>query len=369
MTADITYIGFTFRDAPLGLRERLQIRPEHCVAALTELGTFAEGRLVLTTCDRVEFYLSQLRQGVHEVLDWLARHSHVSQAAILAGATTHYGRPVARQLMTVAAGLDSRIPGESHVLGQVRDAHRRASDAGALDPILSALCRSAIHAGKRVRHETRINQTCRSIATEAVGWLGHDMDSLSRKSALILGSGNIASDVASALRARGAERLMVVSRNRQRASGLARSYGAKAAGLDALPQLIRLADIAIACTSSTSYLLGPEHTHGRTAPLHIVDLGMPRNVDPRAGEVGAVRLTHMSELPMAQPRHAPALAQSWDIVDNELRRFEAWCREREAAERVVAIVRAFGKQYDTQSRETKRRLHQHIVRIKREVAA
>lgn len=366
MTSRLWYIGLTHAGAPLAIRERVQPSRDQVRAMLDRLGNRAEGRLVLNTCERFEVYASGANPAMSGWIGLLADWFHLPRRLVARYAVCRAGHLVAEHLLRVAAGLDSRVLGEPQVLGQLREAHQFALDAGALDPTLAALARSAIRAGRRVRHETPINQGRRSIASLAVDELGFARGSGSPTRVIVLGTGHLARDVLSSLKARNEQDIVLAGRSAETGRGLAERFGVRFSPISDLGALLSESRALIACTSAMTYVVEPA-TIGtwRSSPLCVVDLCVPRNVDPDVARLPGVRLLHLDELLSRKMPAVTGLAPAIEIVREELNEFASWCRERKAAPLIAEVIRKAREGGEPLSPSARRVLHERIMRIKR----
>jgi glutamyl-tRNA reductase len=366
---ELFYIGLTHQTAPLAIREKLRADRERQAGMLTDLSTFAGGRMVLATCERFEVYATTDQV---DVAPWITRLAEWFQlpADVLRGCVqTFVGAGAAEHLLRVAAGLESRIVGERQILGQVRNAFQFAAEQDSLDAPLSTLARAAICTGKRVRQETALGDGARSIVTVAMDWLAETHGGLNGRSLVVVGSGRLAALAVDQAVQRGPRRMVIVGRNEDRAAELAGRFGVSRLGMDALASAVAEADVVLTCTASPSYLIEPSSIGiERTRPLLLIDLSVPRNVDPAVARLPNVTLGHLDELVEHGLQHsrcspAPdAIRRAEEIVLEELRRFLQWRRGRQAATAIADLCRG-----DHVS--DKRELHRRIMRMKAEVAA
>lgn len=363
MSAQLFYIGITHRTTPLAVREGLRPDEEKQRTMLSRLADVADGRMVLSTCERFELYATTPRTEAAGWIGLLSQWFHLPIGVLERFAWTSVGRPAAEHLLRVAAGLESRIVGEAQILGQVRDAFLQATKAGALDPDLSALGRAAIRTGKRVRHETLINSGACSIATIAVDHVTRKCGPLRDRTVLVLGSGKLAAVVAAELTRRHTGRMVVVGRNVDRAAALAQEVHGFSLQMDQLADAIADSDALIACTSSPYYLVDSSTiARDRAMPLCLVDLSVPRNVDPAATQLCSVDLTHLDELAAGQTAKEDGIVAAGRIVEEELARYMAWREERRVAPLIAQLIQA-------DHGGNKGTLHARIVRLKAGVAA
>lgn len=363
MTAELLCLAVTHRTAPLALREHLRPDADKQAALLRRSESMASGRLLLSTCERFEVYASGSRVStaawVRALAGWFHLPAHVMRRHVERVA----GDSAAFRMLRVAAGLESRVPGEPQILGQVREALRLAQRVPSLDATLHALSRSALRAGRRVRSETSINRNRRSIATLAVERVAEGEAAIPLRVVLV-GSGRMAEDVAAELGFLRRARVVIAARNTDRASDLARRFRFERAPFDALGTALLGADAAVVCTSSPTHVIGAAMVAGRSGrPLTLVDLSVPRNVDPDARLSPGVRLFHLEDLLPGAARvvdEAPAAS----VVEGELSRFLQWRTERRAAPRIQFLVNQRRCEGRLETLEDRRHLHLEILRLK-----
>lgn len=369
MSRDLLYLGITHASAPLAIRESLRPSARQQHEMLDRLAPLAEGRMVLSTCERFELYAMTGRPDLAAWLECVADWFHLPPRMVRSHAAVLIGIPAAEHLLRVAAGLESRILGEPQILGQVRDAYCRALAVRTVDPVLASLGRAAIRAGRRVRHETTINRERVSIATLALNWAEQSApDGLGH--VVIVGTGRLASDLVTELAARRTARVTVVGRNAARAQILARSVDGERAPMSSLESAAAAADTLVTCTSAASYLVDTGTVcRRRGSPLQVADLSVPRNVDPNVAVLPWVRLAHLDDLVQGLAAGGEGIAAAARIVAHELAAFHRWWRERRAVRQITRIVEAARRSSRAGSPVLRRRLHGRIMRLKAEVAA
>ena len=363
MTVELLCLAVTHRTAPLALREHLRPDADKQAALLGRSESMASGRLLLSTCERFEVYASGSRVSTAAWIRALAGWFHLPAHVMRRHVERVTGEAAARRLLRVAAGLESRVPGEPQILGQVRGALRLAQRARSADAALHALGRSALRAGRRVRAETSINRKRRSIATLVVERVVEGGTAQPPRVVLV-GSGQMAEDVAAELGFLKGANVVIVARNADRASNLARRFRFEVAPFSALAAALHGAVAAVICTSSPTHVISAAMTAGRGGrPLTLVDLSVPRNVDPDARLTPGVRLFHLEDLLPGAARNvdeAPAMA----VVEDELSRYLQWRSERRAAPRIRLLVNRLWREGRLDSLEDRRRLHREILRLK-----
>lgn len=375
MHADLLYIGLTSATAPLAIRERVRPTPDQQREMLSHLGGIAHGRMILATCERCEIYAVTDVTDLSRWKSCLAESLRLPLDVLEEYTVVRRGASAAEHLLRVAAGLESRVLGEPQILGQVRTGYAAAGEIRALDPVLAALGRHAIRVGRRVRAETQLNRSGQSIGTVAVdhvlglyrrngptvtGGLAQD----STASIVIVGSGHMAADVAAHAARRGTKRV-IVGRNRHRGDALAYRFGAIHVPFEGLAAAIVDADGVIVCTSAPSYVIDQTSVSSeRHRPLHLVDLCVPRNVDPAIARMEGVNLWHLDELLAGRATITSGVTLAEAIVREEHERFNRWRQERLVAGRISALIHRANQRVVPLTLEDKRRIHRQIVRLK-----
>jgi len=347
---NLLLIGLNHHDAPVNIRERLAVTPTHLPDLLRALHTTSgvSGVAILATCNRFEVYTSvddaALRQTT--LVEALATARNVSACDFACYVRTRAGAEAARHLFRVAAGLDSLLVGEHQILGQVKDAFQVAQNAGTLDDGLCHLFQRAIITGKRARNETEIAQGARSLGQVAVSIAHETFGDLTNRTALLIGVGKINKIAGRALVESGLRWLLVANRTFERAVAVAQSLGGRAVHFDRLAQGLAEADVVVVATGAPHIVLHANDVRVAMAqraarPLVIIDLAVPRNVDPATREIENVRLYDMDDLSAVVAAHHPvaasAMAAAEAIVAQEVEAFVEWQRERELTPRLLAL--------------------------------
>jgi len=337
-------VGLSHKQAPIAIRERLAVPPEQIASRLRELKGLAGVReaMLLSTCNRIEiFAVAESRVAGEDLLESLG-------AVASSHAICRFEEEALRHLFRVAASLDSMVVGEAQILGQVKEAAAQAQQAGTLGPELSRALARATGAAKRVRTETEIARGAVSISSIAVQLAHKLLGSLEDRSVVLLGAGEMAQLAARELRSAGARELLVANRTPQAAEALARETGGVPVSLGELPALLERADVAICSTAAGQAVVTREMMQRaakarRYRPIFLVDLTLPRNVEPSVNEMENVYVYDMDDLERvaAQNRdlRAAQVGKAEEIVEQELRAFLARLRER-AAVPVLARLRA-----------------------------
>lgn len=327
--------GVSYRSAQLDLLERTTYRGAELrqvgARALTTQGL--DLPVVLSTCSRTEIYAASA--DPEKLVGFLSWDRGIPWSELEVHAYRRRGEGVVAHLFRVTSGLDSAVLGEDEIQGQVRDAYRGALDVGELDAELDCMFRTAIACGRRVRSETALGGSRRSLAEEAVQLAGAGVGGVAGRTAVVVGSGKMAKAVANRLGAGGAE-VLVCCRNHGAGMEIAGQAGS-AASLTNLPALVADADLVFCCSSAPHFVLSDsvlrEIMQTRLgAKLFILDLAMPRNVDPAARDISGIVLADLEDLARLGAQHAAALAaavlEAEDIVLREMRRYLAWSARR-----------------------------------------
>ena len=345
----VVVIGLQHTQAPLPLLEATAVADADTHKVLSALGHChnVEEAVLLSTCLRTEVYgvVDRFHDAVAEVFDVLAEHSGASVEELSAHATIRFDDDVTSHLFSVTSGLESVVTGETEVVGQVRRAFERAHEEGTSGPVLSALFRHALQTGKRVRTETGVSKGTTSFAYAAVTVArGEDGAGLRDARVVVVGAGEMGRGVCRALSdiapLDAPRRVVVVNRSAARARGLVRDaaggpFELRAAQLDDVAAELADADVVLSAVAAESHVLATEDFARVAGPLLVIDLGVPRNVDPAVADLRGVTLHDMDALGAAVAR---ALGEREEesvaaraIVAAEVERFRTASRQRGAA--------------------------------------
>ncbi len=348
-------VGLNHRTVPVDLMERVAISDALLPKVLHDLSSREHllEVVVLSTCNRTEIYArcSRFHAAVGDVRDFLSAQSGADPDEFADHLYTYFDDAAVAHLFSVAAGLDSMIVGESEILGQVHDAWDMAVRENASGQLLSRLFRHAVESGKRVRTETGIGRHPVSISSAAVAVAGEHLGSLDGARVLVIGAGEMGEGVARSLGSRGIVDVCVANRTQARALEIAKRVGGRAVSLDHVEAELLDADVLLTSTASQHVLVErsaveavmrqrPEH------PLLVVDVALPRDVDPGVREVDGVTLLDLDDLKDFAQRSAELrrreIGRVREILASELERFRSERAAREVAPLVVSL-RALGE--------------------------
>ncbi len=345
----ILALGLNYRRAPLALRERLAFTGKDLDDSLTELKRYVPEGAILSTCHRVELYAATSdageAAGALEAFWKAARRVRPEEFGPYVYRLTD--RKAVQHLLTVSCGLDSAIVGESQVLGQVRDALRRGLAAKSMGRVLSTLFRQAVVTGKRARTETGIGRNAASIGSAAVEMARQHFGDLSSARVLLVGAGKMGELAAQSLVDRGAAEIAVVGRTLERAQQLAVRCGSIAT-LTQLEDGLRGCDIVITGTSAPHPVILKQVVERtmearQDRPLLIVDIAVPRDVEPEVAGVPGVTLLNIDDLEQTVEANVRGrLAEAADverIVEDGLAQFGEWMDVLRVVPTITALVR------------------------------
>jgi glutamyl-tRNA reductase len=348
--SELLLLGVSHKTAPLALRERVALLAGQQSAFLQDLVTAPDidEAVVISTCNRTEVYLVVTDQVRAETaaLGALASRAGIRPTELAEVVYAPRNCDAARQLYRVAAGLESMIVGEAEVQGQVRRAYEAAVEAGTNGALTNRLFNSALRTGGRARAETAIGAGGASISSVAVDLAQETLGDLADLHVVIIGAGETAELTARALAAKGVTTIFVANRHAARARSLAERFGGSVLALDMLPDQLGQADMVVASTASPHAILGEQELalvmrERRGRPLLLLDIAVPRDVEPGAGDLDGVTLVDVDGLQRSvrrnlQVREAEARGAE-RIVEEELERFAEWLATMEVLPTVAAL--------------------------------
>jgi glutamyl-tRNA reductase len=343
-------IGLSHRTAPVRLLERTALTEELAVKLLGDVAgsEFVSEAVVLATCNRLEVYaeVAKFHGALAEVSELLAQYTSVPRDVLTRHFYVHYDDRAAWHLFTVACGLDSMVVGEPQILGQLRGALAVGQQVGTAGPVLNELMQQALRVGKRAHSETALDRAGQSLVTAALDLAVPD-GAAEPARAVVVGAGSMSALAATTILRRYPQAaLTVVNRTPERAERLAAAVGGTAAPLAELPTALADADLILSCTGATELVLTAEQftaaRAGSDRPATLIDLALPRDLDPAIGQLPGTRVVDL-ELIAEEQRHTAADAPGHESVDEVTRIVDAEVeayRKLRAASAVAPTVTA-----------------------------
>ncbi len=351
----ILQVGLSHQTAPVEIREQLALAEDSVPSGLRTLcpnngcgPAYALEGAILSTCNRLEVYavVESADCGQQDIRSYLAKVSGTPREVFDPHLQVRQDELAVEHLCEVACGLDSMVLGESQIQGQVVQAHQLALAYGAAGPVVNALFRTAVRAGKRARTETAINRHAASISHVAVELALQIFDGLATKTAVLVGAGEMAELAAKNLVDNGVGKLLIVNRSAGRGASLAKKYGGEAMGWDHLTQALWRSDIVISSTAAPHAILRADTVKAamrmrRNRPMFVIDIAVPRDVEPGVGELNNVFLYDIDDLQqviesnLAQRRRQVPHVRS--IIGQETAAFLDWFRARDVVPTIVDL--------------------------------
>ena len=353
---NLLLVGISHRTAPIEVRERVDFQTRtvaaEALAALAARGSAREA-VIVSTCNRAELYVAcdEAATTRADLVRFLADFNGVAPADLTPHLYDVTDLDMARHLFRVAAGLDSLVVGEPQILGQVKDAHTVATDAQTSGPVLNRLFHASFAVGKRVRTETGLGSGAVSVSFAAVSLARKIFGDITGRSVAVIGAGEMGKLTAMHLKSQGVQHVTILSRTMAHAARTAEAIGgASAAPWDDMDSVLAASDIVVTATGAASPILTKARIEQvmrprRNRPLFVIDIAMPRDVEPAAGEIEQVFLYNIDDLQATVrenlARRSSEVARAEAIVAEEVEKFGAWFRSRGAIPTVVALRQKF----------------------------
>ncbi len=338
---DLLLIGLNHKTASVEIREKLYYTIEEARPLLPEFVSknLKEG-VLLSTCNRTEVfgYAEQETEQPENIITYLVEKKSAQGTILPSHFYIQHSYEAARHLLEVAAGIDSLIVGEDQILKQIKDAYELATSCGTVGSTLHQLFNVALRTGKRVRSETKINEGAVSVSYAAVELSEKIFATLTNKKAMLIGAGETAELTARYLVEKGISELTIANRTKENAERLAKEFHGKAIALDEMTDKLQEMDIVISSVNTNEYILTAQQVRKARAQrtsktLLIIDIGVPRNIDPRTKELDNVFLEDMDSLAMVSKtnyeRRLAEIPKVHKIIDEELHNFIAWVQSQE----------------------------------------
>ena len=346
----VIVVGLNHRTFPLDLFEKMTIPEAKLPKALADLSSrdnISES-VILSTCNRIEVYAyaEKFHGAYQDIRNFLSEISHVAPEDFSDHLIGLFGPEAIEHLFKVSSGIDSAVIGEHEILGQVRSAWETAIEECSVGTVLNSLFKHSVEVGKRARSETSISRNITSISQAAVAMANKHLGGLNGKCVLVVGAGEMGEGMARSLHEGGIDELRVANRTWDRAVETAERLDGRAVRLDELPQNLEEVDLLLTSTGATSAILeygdldeAARRRKGRE--LLIVDIAVPRDVDPAAGELKGVTLLDMDDLREFAEKGIRArekeVSSVIEIVEEEVERFTNFFSARSVAPIVTQL--------------------------------
>ena len=370
----VVVVGLSHRTAPVSVLERAAVPGDDIRKTLEELhaSEVISEVLLLSTCNRVEVYadVPRFHPGVAEITTVLARHAGLAVSDLSEHLYVHFAEAAAEHIFTVSSGLDSMVIGESQILGQLRSSYALGKELGSVGTVLHDLAQTALRIGKRVHSDTGIDRAGASIVSVALDKAEQLLGTLTGQRALVVGAGSMGALTGATLRRRGVTDIVVANRSPERAARLATALDGRAAPLSDLAQEIGSADVLISSTGSTGIVVDAEMIGDRSErPLVVLDLALPRDVDPAVAVQRGVSYVDLEALRSAGAMVSDAeVTAASAIVAEELREYLTEQQRLAVAPTVTALRARANQVIDAELTRLDGRLPELDPSARREVA-
>lgn len=365
--------GINHKTAPVDIREKVAFAPEKMEQALHDCvkkGEVSEAAIV-STCNRTELYFNLHEKEAKEndisgLLDWFCHYHHLKKEDIEPYIYLHSNNDAVQHILRVASGLDSLVLGEPQILGQIKDAYSTANQAGTIGRQLNRLFQHTFSVAKQVRTDTAIGANPVSVAFAAVSLSKRIFANLSEHTALLIGAGETTELVAQHLSNQGVKKIIVANRTVERAQVLANQFEGEAIALSDMPERLVEADIIIASTASQLPILGKGAVERalkqrKHRPMFMVDIAVPRDIEPEVGELDDVYLYTVDDLheviEEGRQSREEAAVQAEEIIVNQVEHFMGWLRSLNG----VDTIRAFREQAEEKRDEQLAAAHKQLA--------
>ena len=339
-------LGLNHHTAPLAIRERVAFQPDHMGQALHDLARADSVReaAILSTCNRTELYFAA--EHPQHAADWLARFHQLSLTEVSPYLYAYPQRDAIRHVFRVASGLDSMVLGEPQILGQVKEAARRAEQAGTVGTLLHKLFQNTFAVAKEVRSTTAIGASTVSMAAAAVHLTERIFERVSDQHVLFIGAGEMIELCAAHFAGAHPKSMMVANRTAERAAVLASRFGADTMRIDQIGDMLPRFDVVVSCTAAPLPIVGLGMAERavkarRHRPMVMVDLAVPRDIEPEIGELDDVFLYTVDDLAQVvdagMESRQQAVVEAEQIIDTRVDGFLHWMEARDAVPTIRAL--------------------------------
>lgn len=328
---DIVVVGVSYKNTPIDVREKLSFTKRKLESAYTQLSHFLDEAVVLSTCNRSEIYgvSEDGQEAICQMKAFFSRFHGLREGDLDRYFYVKENTGCVEHLFWVTAGLDSQVLGEDQILGQVKDAHEKALEKHGAGRVLNKLFRDSITYGKKVRQETKISQNPTSISYIAVQHLAKKIESFSDKNVLLIGAGKMNRLALIYLKELGFDRILVANRTYEVAESFKEVYPAIEVILfDQIEAFLPICDVVICSTAAPHLIIKRDEIIDYKKGSIYMDLAVPRDIDPRVGELGGITLIDLDVLEKIQEenqeKRRQAGEQAQDLIQKAVEEFSAW---------------------------------------------
>jgi len=346
----LTLVGLSHKTAPVEIREKLTFPANEQASALTRLTMSPDvaEAVIVSTCNRTEIYAVTASDvdGPGAIIDFMCDYHELDRHELVRYLYLSEGEAVVKHLFRVVASLDSMVLGEAQILGQVKEAYQHSFDNAGSERIFNKLFRQSFEVGKRVRNETEIGENAVSISYAAVELAKKVFDSLEGRTILVVGAGKMSELTAKHLVAHGVREVLVANRTFSRAEELAEKFGGTAIPYEELFDRMASSDIVISSTAATGYVITKDQVAAarrgrRVGPLFLIDIALPRDIDPAVNDLADVYLYNIDDLNGVVSANLEERMREAEraevIIAQEMAAFEVWLESMEVVPTVAAI--------------------------------
>jgi glutamyl-tRNA reductase len=359
-------LGVNHKTAPLELRERLAFTPQNLPEALRSLIKLdnVEEASILSTCNRTEIYCVTSNDNDQAIIQWFSKFHGLDHDQIRDYLYTHGHEETIRHAMEVASGLDSMVLGEPQIAGQMKDAYALANNNGTIGQLLGKLFQRAFAVSKQVRTDTDIGSSPVSVAFAAVSLARQIFGDLSDTTVMLVGAGETIELAARHLHAQGVKKIIIANRSLERAQKLADEFNGRAISLQQIADQLHNADIVVSSTASPLPIIGKGTVERalkkrRHDPIFMVDLAVPRDIEPEVNSLDDVYLYTVDDLQSVidqnMENRLQAAEQAREIIDTHVSHFLDWQRSLGAVD-VISQIRQQTQEMSTEVLEKANKL-------------
>lgn len=367
----VVVIGVNHKTAPVKIREKIAFSPENLEKGLDEIGAIVNERVIVSTCNRTELYLSSNQNNIsaHAITQWLAQFFHIQENSFQDFLYIHKEDAAVQHILRVVSGLDSLVLGEPQILGQVKDAHASALRAKATGPLLNKLMQYSFNVAKKVRTQTSIGANPVSVAYASVSLAKQIFAKLEDQTALLVGAGETIELVGRHLKAQNIGNIIVANRTLENAQRLADEFAGTAIRLEAIAEHLPKADIVISSTAAPIPIIGKGSVERalkkrRHQPMFMVDIAIPRDIESEVGDLDDVYLYTVDDLESVieenKKSRQDAADQAEKMVQLEVKDYMDWVR----AQCQIQLIRQYREQAENHKQDVLEKAFQQLQKGK-----